>query len=92
MSHQSRFDEGAQLVHRDILNQLDLLLCCVSDYVLMKQSHPFCMINCAEDIFGKRGNGHSYSIFARSQNSYFDKLYLSSISGRVNSRVEAPFS
>ena len=30
------FDKGAQFVRRDILDQLDLLLCCVSDYVLMK--------------------------------------------------------
>ena len=36
LSHQSGFDEGTQFVRRDILDQLDLLLCCVSDYVLMK--------------------------------------------------------
>ena len=38
-----------QLVHCDALDQLDLLLCCVSDYVLMKQTHPFWMKNCDED-------------------------------------------
>ena len=39
------FEERAQFVR----DQSDFLLCCVSDYVLMKQSHPSCMINCAED-------------------------------------------
>ena len=48
-SHQPGFKEATQFVRHDIFNQLDLLLCCVSGYVLMKRSHPSCLINCAED-------------------------------------------
>ena len=48
-SHQPRFKEATQFVHHGILNQLDLLICCVSDYMSMKQSHPSCLINCAKD-------------------------------------------
>ena len=48
-SCQSWFEEWAQFVCRYILDQSDLLFCCVSDYVLMKQSHSSCMITCAED-------------------------------------------
>ena len=36
---------------------LDLLFCCLCDYVLMKQNHHFCMINCTED----RISLHSYT-------------------------------
>ena len=48
-SCQSWFEEWAQFVCRIILDQSDLLLCCVSDYVLMKQSYPSFVITCAED-------------------------------------------
>ena len=43
-------------------------------------------------IFVKLDNDHPYRIFARSQNSYFDKLYHSCFSNRVDSHVDAPFS
>ena len=43
-------------------------------------------------IFGKHDNGHLYRIFTRSQNSFFDRLYPFSFSGRVDSHVDAHFS
>ena len=89
---------GDQYVRRDILDQLDLLLCCVSDYVLMKQTFlhvKLCWrsyVATQLHIFGKRDNGLRYRIFTRSQNSCFDKQHSSSFTGRVDSHADAPFS